>query len=452
MSFEAMTYGPIGSAVDAAVPHSEADPIGIYAATLALYSAALAGHVEMDTGRPVTVWTVLAGRSAIGRKGYALRTARQLLDPSIGAFLGARVVSGISSGPSLVNHLWELELETAGSESGVDGRALVIEEEWASVLKRSRRCPTFSQQLRAAWDGGSISNTTKVKNNGSQIVQRPLLGFHAHITPGEWATYVTASEALGGTFNRVLPVLVEGSKMLPYNHRPTISETRALTEAYQWATSRKRVIGFTAQAGQRFDELRAEIEDRMIAMPEHLSCYMERSAEQVARVAAVLTAAEQKTRIGKTAVEAAWTFVQYSMASVEKLVTEAATGGSSRVVKSLPDLIRETLHRHAGQATSTIMLRALGTRVTAGSLKETVDRMDDVEVFKDTTATGRGAKPTVYRLVRPDQQPPGEHHTHPETSNAATTVTAGQKEPPSLRVVPTSPTTTTFDLRLPAEG
>jgi hypothetical protein len=433
MSFEAMKYGPIGAAVEAAAPHSEGDPIGIYAATLSLYSAALGGHVVMDTGRPVAVWTVLAGRSAMGRKGYALRTARQALDPSIGGFLGARIVSGISSGPSLVNHLWGLELETAGSETGMDGRALVVEEEWASVLKRSRRCPTFSQQLRAAWDGASISNTTKGKNGGTQVVEKPLLGFHAHITPGEWGAYVSASEALGGTFNRVLPVLVERSKMLPYNHVPRVVETKALSEAYRWATQKKRVISFSAVAGRRFDELRAEIEDRMATMPEHLSCYLERSAEQVARVAAVLTAADKKLKIGKPALEAAWAFVQYSMASVEKLVTEAASGGSSRVVKSLPELIRETLDRYAGEATSTLMLRALGTRVTAASLKEAVAQMPDVECFKDTTAKGRGAKPIIYRLVRPGDVP-----DEPAGTEGGSEKPSGGERPP-LRVVGEAP-------------
>ncbi len=262
------------------------------------------------------------------------------------------------------------------------------------------------------------------------MVEKPLLGFHAHITPGEWATYVSASEALGGTYNRVLPVLVERSKMLPYNHQAKIVETKALTEAYRWATQRKRVICFSAPAGRRFDELRAEIEDRMATMPEHLSCYLERSAEQVARVAAVLTAAEKKTKIGKPALEAAWAFVQHSMSSVEKLVTEAASGGSSRVVKSLPELIRETLQRYAGEATSTLMLRALGTRVTAASLKDAVAQMADVEVFKDTSVKGRGAKPIVYRLVRPDAGTEEEKVTEPPATVGAPAAR------PALRVVP----------------
>src|SRR4051812_803504 len=100
-NFDAMKYGPIGDAVAKAAPDSEADPIGIYAATLALFSSSLGGRVLMDSGRPVVVWTVLAGKSALGRKGYALNTARKILNASIGKFIDTHAYSGISSGPSL---------------------------------------------------------------------------------------------------------------------------------------------------------------------------------------------------------------------------------------------------------------------------------------------------------------------------------------------------------------
>ncbi|MGW0876654.1 DUF3987 domain-containing protein [Streptomyces sp. NPDC002740] len=393
-AFESMKYGPIGEAVTNALPHTEADPIGVLASTLAVYSSALNGRVIMEGGRPAVVWTVLVGKSALGRKGTAKRTTDRVLAPSIGGFMHQRTFAGVTSGPSLVNMLYTLEMDSPRSEMGQDGRALIVEEEWSSVLKRSRRCPTFSQQLRTAWDGAPISNTTK---KGTQEVAQPLLGFHAHITPGEWAKYVSPTEALGGSFNRLLPVLVERSKMLPYNHKAKIAETKALSDAYHWALREQRVISFSADAGRRYDELRAIIEDRMAEMPEHLSCYMERSAEQVARVAAVFTAAEKKTKINRKALEAAWAFVSYSMASVEKLVMDASTA-SQKAVKTVPDMIREKLEMYGGEATSTLLLRSLGTRVTAASLKAMVADMPDVEVTTERTA-GRGRPATVYRLV-----------------------------------------------------
>ncbi|MGW9170165.1 DUF3987 domain-containing protein [Streptomyces decoyicus] len=397
MTFEAMRFGPLGEAVDEAMPHSEADPIGVYAAALALFSSAISGGVTMDTGRPVLVWTVLVGRSALGRKGYALRSAGAALTPSIGSYLDLRTRSGVSSGPSLVNLLYELEQDTRATEKGADGRAMIVEEEWAGVLKIARRCQKFSALFRSAWDGSTISNRTK---QSYEVVERPLLGFHAHITPGEWAKYISSSDALGGTYNRVLPVLVTKSKMLPYNHVPRFEENAALSSAYRWATAKPRVMSFTPDAGLRSDELRATIEERMAKLPEHVSCYLERSHEQIVRVAAVLTAAQKKTRITEAAVNAAWAFVQHSMISVEKLVTEAANpSGSAKVVKPLPDLIKEVLERFGGEASSTLMLRALGVRTNAAGLKAAVAAMDDVEMLRGDGSRNPGIK---YRLVKPD--------------------------------------------------
>ncbi|QUI30700.1 DUF3987 domain-containing protein [Streptomyces alfalfae] len=392
--FEKMAYGPIGEAVENAMPQSEADPIGVYAAALALFSSAISRQVVMDNGRPVVVWTALVGRSALGRKGYALNTTRAILKRSIGGYLGDRVVSGISSGPSLVNHLWNQELETMGSEDGVDGRVMIVEEEWATVLKRSKRCPTFSPQLRTAWDGKPIVNTTK---KGKQEVARPLLGFHAHITPGEWSRYVSSSEALGGTFNRILPVLVERSKRLPYDHVTKVADSKALTDAYQWAKEKPRRMTFAPQAGRRWDQLRDEIEERMAELPEDISCYMERAAEQVVRVAAVLTAAEKKTKISRKAIDAAWAFVEYSMASVEKLVREAADGRTKKL-KPIQEVIREAITAHGGKMKSGDLLRKVQSRTDTEGLKAIAADMEDVKVT--VLRTGRSGRPTVeYSLV-----------------------------------------------------
>ncbi|MES9589947.1 DUF3987 domain-containing protein [Streptomyces sp. NPDC094045] len=394
-----MKYGPLGDAVANAMDHTEADPIGVYASALALYSTAFGGKVELENGRPVAIWTVLVGRSAIGRKGTALGTAKRLLGPSVGAFLDARTVSGISSGPSLVNTLYSMELESAGTETGIDGRAMCIEEEWPGVLKRSRRCPTFTEQMCTVWDGRTVRNITKGKNGqrDEQIVEQPLMGFHAHITPGAWEQHVKSKDALGGIYNRMLPVLVERSQMLPYNHKPKIETDARLKDAYQWAQQKPRVMSFTADAGKRYDQIRAEVEDRIAAMPEHLSCFFERTAEHVYRVAAVLTIPEKKTKISKKALEAAWAFVQCSINSVEKLVTASASGAGR--VKSLPEIVRDVLKQNGGEVSSTLLLRKVQSRANATELKATVDDMEDVEYYKGKSTTS-GQKPVFYRFTK----------------------------------------------------
>ncbi|MGV9693423.1 DUF3987 domain-containing protein [Streptomyces sp. NPDC003444] len=433
-SFQQMKYGPLGEAIEATMPSSEADPIGVWAASLSLFSSAISRSVRLDNGRPVVVWTVLAGRSAIGRKGYALNTARTILKPVIGGYLDTRIRDGISSGASLVDMLAKLELETMGTEGGTDGRALVIEEEWAAVLKTQKRDRNFSTLFRSAWDGKTISNRTK--KEGWITVQRPLLGFHSHITPGEWGAYVSSKDALGGSYNRLLPVLVEASKMLPYNNKMTPPDVPNLKAAYRWATEEERVIEFERAAGERFDELRALIEARMAEMPELLASYMERAAEQIQRIAAVLAITEKRTKIPRKAVEAAWAFIQYSMASVEKLVKEAAAEGG-RPVRSAEERIREVLARYGGEASSTILLRSLGSSVNAAAVKEAVESMDDVEVYKLNVPGQRGAKPVMYRLIpEPSTEPeavPQEAPTERPVLRVVGPAPASPKKAPAKR-------------------
>ena len=426
--WDEMRYGPLGAAVEAAMPQSEADPIGVYAASLAMFSASISRGVRLENGRPVVVWTVLAGRSAIGRKGYALGTAKALIGSGVQGFLNARTRNGVGSGPALVDLLYKTELTSlATSEDGLDGRVMIEEEEWAGILKVQKKCAKFSTLFRTAWDGKEIANETK--KDGRQRVERPLLGFHAHITPGEWGKYVSSSDALGGSYNRLLPVMVERSKMLPYDHRPNIQPSRALTKAYRWAIEEQRIMRFSRGAGDRYDELRLEIETRMEDMTELMASYLERSAEQVQRVAAVLTAAEMQTEISRAAVEAAWAFVSYSMTSVERLVKEAeAAGGGAGNSKSVEDKIRDAIKRYGGELTHTILLRSLGSRVNTKSLKKVIESMPDIKVTEVKTP-GRGANPTHYSLLEGEELAAAER----QADEAEEAVTA-----PILSIVPPS--------------
>ncbi|MEU9258969.1 DUF3987 domain-containing protein [Streptomyces sp. NPDC048212] len=398
-TFRPMMYGPIGDAVIAAEPHTEADPVGVYAAILSLWSGAVQGMIVMSDGRPVVVWTVLAGESALGRKGTAKRVATKMLEHSVGGFLDARTAGGVSSGPSLTQLLYEKQEETEGTEGGTDTRLIIVDEEWSENLKRQNRCPTYASKLRTCWDGATIRHTTTKVH---MVIPEPRLGFHSHITPAEWSEYIKPRDAKGGSYNRLLPVLVEGSKVLPYGHKEIYPEIEGLSEAYEWARRGPRSMSLNNEAARRFDELRAQFLQKMQDMPAHLTCYVERTPEQILRVAAVLTATERKTTISRKAIDAAWAFVQYSMRSVERLVRED-TKGTGRVVKTLPELVREILTREGEPVDRSRMLRFLGVRATAASLKSAVETMPDVEMYQGETASGRGRPPVLFRFVSAEE-------------------------------------------------
>jgi hypothetical protein len=183
-----------------------------------------------------------------------------------------------------------------------------------------------------------------------------------------------------------------------------VPDTADLQEAFDWATEEMRVMHFTQEAGARYDEIRAEVEAKMAELPELLASYMERSAEQVHRVAAVLAATKMTEEIGTDAVEAAWAFVSKSMASVEQLVKDAASeGGSPKPMKSPEELIRDVLKRYGGEAKASDLLRPLWGKMNAAGIKEAVEEMDDVLVIKEQGS--RGAPKTTYRLIDPEDMP-----------------------------------------------
>ncbi|MFJ5882687.1 DUF3987 domain-containing protein [Kitasatospora cineracea] len=443
-TWEQMKYGPLGDAVERSREWSEGDPIGIYAAALSMWSAALAGRVVQPNGRPVAVWTAMVGKSKVGRKGFALATAQAAIGPSIAGFLNSRTRKGITSGPALVTTLFEVVQETLAAESGVDGRILVVEDEWASTLRRANRDATYHDQLIHAWDGAELVNTIKGKKGKreEERVDDPLLGFHGHIQPARWHRLIKPDDALGGVYNRILPVLVERAKRLSSKIKDPLSnitESPALTRAYKWARSEPRVIELSEAAANRHDNYRAELEDQLEEMPEELSCLIERADEHLLRIACVITAAERKTTITVKAWEAARAFVDYSMSSVRRLASEAETRGR-RAPKPLPELIRDVLQRYGGEVKSGDMLRAIGsTRANSAGIRAAVEDMEDVEIEK-VKSGGRGAPSIVYRLVDPaekrDQGP--EEQTTAEPAAAVperAPEVAALTRPTRLRVV-----------------
>ncbi|MEH6373679.1 DUF3987 domain-containing protein [Streptomyces sp. KLMMK] len=425
--FKAMQYGPLGKAVAAAMPHTEADPIGVYAATLSLWSAAVNGQVLQPNGRPTVFWSALVGRSKIGRKGFALATARAIVDPSIGAFLSTRSRKGISSGPALVTTLFEVEQESLTSEDGRDGRVMIAEDEWASILKRANRDATYHDQLINAWDGVAVANTTKGKGGKreEQRIERPLLGYHAHIQPGRWSPLVKPEVALGGAFNRIPHFIVEKSKNLPSDvKRPldAVKESPALTKAYRWAREKVREMELSPEAAQMHDAYRLEFDDRCAALPENVSCFIERGDENLLRIACLLTAAERKTVISLRAWKAAHAMIEYSMACTEKLINEAQSG-TGRQMKPVEQIIRESLQRFGGEATRTLILRSLGTRGNADSLTAAIEKMPDVVMERKGSGAKGGAPSFIIRLVDPESS---KKQDEPEM----------EEERPKLSVVP----------------
>jgi hypothetical protein len=315
-------YGPIGQAVEEVTPFLEADPVGVYLTALSMFSAAIGGTVRVasrGSTRPVLLWSCLVAGTGRG-KGTALRAAQHITRTALGRFLATHTTSGITSGASLVNYLFEQAEATEETESGRDVRALVIEEEWSEVLRRVKRDPSFTAKLRAAWDGAPIRNTTK---EAAQNVDDPALVMHTHITPSDWSRYVGAVEAGGGSYNRLLPVLLRSVPMLDDEDAqlPDV-DGWDLADAYAWTMARKRTIRLTDDARPLWQTIRRYARIISESLPEDQAVFIERTAEHALRVAACLAASECSEQIDRECLFAAFSLVRYSVQSAVSITKE----------------------------------------------------------------------------------------------------------------------------------
>ncbi|GAA2238048.1 hypothetical protein GCM10010430_18840 [Kitasatospora cystarginea] len=400
-------YGPMGQAVRKIAPYVETDALGTYVAALSMWSAAISGTVKTSSrgnARPVLLWSALVAGTGRG-KGTALRAAHHVMDGTLGRFLATHTTSGITSGASLVHHLWEQQEATAETEQGRDVRTLVVEEEWSEVLKRVRRDTSFTTKLRAAWDGATLRNTTK---EGAEEVRDPATVLHAHVTPSDWARYVGESDAAGGSYNRILPFMLGSVPMLD-DDRVSLPEVDSweLTDAYRWATARPRVIVLGEDARPLWRVVRRYARILGEVLPERQAVFIERTAEQTLRVAACLAASECSEIITAEVLSAAFSLVRRSVQDAVRITTGASAGKVKRQPLSLADKVRARIELHGGRARSSDLLPYVGASAAE------VRALPGITVTEERTGrTGRPA--TIFTLADESSSHTGSQPTSAE--------------------------------------
>jgi hypothetical protein len=210
-------HGLAGHIVETIAPHTEADPVAILAQLLVAFGAAVGRHawfsVEATRHHP-NEFLVLVGDSAKARKGSSWDHVARLLasaDPS----LAARTLTGLSSGEGLI---WAVRDPTDHDPGITDRRLLVVEPEFASVLKAAGRdISTLSPTLRAAWDGRPLAILTRSAPARASDAHIAVIG---HITSLELQHHVNPVEAANGLLNRVLFIACRRTRLLPDGGHP----------------------------------------------------------------------------------------------------------------------------------------------------------------------------------------------------------------------------------------
>ncbi|MCA1677871.1 MAG: DUF3987 domain-containing protein [Actinobacteria bacterium] len=152
---------------------------------------------------------LLVGDSSKARKGSSWDHVRRLIGDA-DQTIERRILTGLSSGEGLI---WAVRDPTAQDAGIPDQRLLVIEPEFASVLKASsREISTLSPTLRSAWDGRPLAILTRTAPARSTSAHIALIG---HITQDELRRHTTQVELSNGYLNRILLIACRRQRLLP---------------------------------------------------------------------------------------------------------------------------------------------------------------------------------------------------------------------------------------------
>jgi hypothetical protein len=233
-------HGLAGEIVHRLAPHTEADPVAILSQLLVAFGAATGrgGFFQVEATRHhPNEFMLLVGDSAKARKGSSWDHVRRLLDTADPQLTG-RTLTGLSSGEGLI---WAVRDPTAQDPGIPDRRLLVIEPEFASVLKSTARdISTLSPTLRSAWDGRPLAILTRTAPARATDAHIAVIG---HITQTELQHHVNPVELANGLLNRFILIACRRVRLLPEGGHPDPLKTSGLDQRLTRALSTARDAG-----------------------------------------------------------------------------------------------------------------------------------------------------------------------------------------------------------------
>ena len=216
-----------GAIVETIAPHTEADPVALLAQLLAGAGAVVGRGAWMQveaTRHHPNEFVVLVGDTARARKGSSWDHVARVLgraDPT----LAERTRTGLSTGEGLI---WAARDPDGPDPGAADGRLLVVEPEFVTVLKATGRdVNTLSPVLRAAWDGRPLALLTRTAPARASAAHISVVG---HITRAELAHHLNAVEAANGLLNRFCFIACRRQRLLPDGGRPDPLAGAAMAE------------------------------------------------------------------------------------------------------------------------------------------------------------------------------------------------------------------------------
>jgi hypothetical protein len=246
-----------------------------------------------------------------------------------------------------------------------DKRLMVVEEEFAQVLRAAQRQgANLSAVLRQAWDGLTLHTTAKGK---PATATDPHVSVIAHVTQDELRRLLGHVDVHNGFANRFLWACVRRARLLP--RAGTVSDAvfaeygRRAGEALAWAQA-GRELAFDPEVAERWDTEYPILEaDRAGAW----GAVTARASAQVRRLAATYALLDRSATIRMEHLEAALAVWDFCDDSARYLF--AGASGDARADRLLGEL-----RRHCPM-TRTEVDRFFGKHLTAAELDSIRDAL-----------------------------------------------------------------------------
>jgi len=293
----------------------------------------------------MNLYAILVGETSKARKGTSWNHVRAILEHVDLQWTANRITDGLSSAEGLINEVRD------GGESvdeiyiPADKRLLVVQGEFASVLKiMAREGNTLSPTLRNAWDGGTLRTLVKhdpLKATGAHI---SMIG---HITRPELVRHLSETESLNGFANRMLWVCVKRSKCLPEGGAVPPKTIRELAcrieDVMKWVGQEDREFRRDDDARRLWAAIYPQLS---YGLPGLLGAATSRAEAQVLRISALYAALDCSAIIRVEHLRAALAVWDYVLASARFIFGDAIGDAvADRILQALDHAGEEGLSR-----------------------------------------------------------------------------------------------------------
>ncbi|MFE2041083.1 DUF3987 domain-containing protein [Streptomyces sp. NPDC059477] len=393
----ALATGRLRSVVASLAPHVEWSPVGLLGGLLCAFSAMLPDtRVQRGSGSmPLMLHVLLCGGTGEG-KGQSWGIAEAIATDANRAFMTGNVIHGVVGGAGLIQ---------AVADCGEHG--LIIDTEYARVLRAGRRQANLSQVLRDLWDGTPVA-TSRAKDPVQ--VDAPRVAIMGHITPEEFSANLSGADRDGGSYNRLLTLPVSQVRWLSERERMPSHLVPEAGELFARAVrfgQRVGTVTLTEDALDVADTIRHDLLNKARESAE-LKPFASRCNEQVRRIAALLALFDLRSAITADDLHAASALVVHAMDTVEAIATGSRSKPSRRQPLSLAEKVRNRLELFGGSARSSQLLPYVGA--SAAQIKA----LPGIVVTEERQGIGR---PAVVFSLAPDSP---DHTPYPEPqTNAA---------------------------------